>query len=193
MTEGQQAAYWRYHSRKWQSRAESMSDYDQLKAQAAELEQLRQASMTEQQRAVEAARQEGRAAALAESGAQLVEQFMIAALGDRLTPEQKTALISPLDRKQFLAADGLRVDTAKVNAWASVAAPVQAAPAVQAPPPATTPAPAAPAAPPATGAPASPLDMGQGTPTTSKPNGLEAGRLIAQQRFGTAKQPAPAQ
>ncbi|WP_217428932.1 hypothetical protein, partial [Micromonospora maritima] len=141
MTDAQQAAYWRYHARKHEARAQSMSDYEQLKQQAAEAERLRQAAMTDHERAIEAARTEGRAAALAESGAALVEQFMAAALQGRLSPEQITALISPLDRKQFLAADGLRVDTDKVNAWASVVAPTPAAPVVPAVP-AAVPAPA---------------------------------------------------
>ncbi|MFI7608792.1 hypothetical protein ACIBTV_27280 [Micromonospora sp. NPDC049366] len=192
MNDAQQAAYWRYHARKHEARANSMSDYEQLKAKAAEADQLRQAAMSEQERAVEAARVEGRRAALDESGAALVEQFMTAALHGRLDTAQITALISPLDRKQFLTADGLRVDTDKVNAWAAVAAPVApAAPAVppaQAAPPATP----APAAAPATGVPAARLDMGQGTPTVTKPSGLEAGRLLALQRHGQTSTNQPA-
>ena len=187
MTAEQQAAYWRYHARKWEARANATKDYEQVKKQLADLQA---ATMTEQQRAIAEAEERGRRAALAEAGSALVEQFMRAALAGRKTEAEITALIGPLDRNYFLSADGLSVDTGKVTAWAESVAPSTPATA-----PAAPPAPAAPlagqstpaAGQPGTGSLARPLDMGQGVRTTPKPSGLAAGAAIARERFGLNK------
>lgn len=59
MTEPQKAAYWRHESKKQQKINESHRDYDELKAQAAELATIKAANATEQEKAVEQARREG--------------------------------------------------------------------------------------------------------------------------------------
>lgn len=191
MSDAQQAAYWRHHSRQHEERWKAMGDYDDLKARSAKLTELETANMTDQQKAVAEAELRGRQAALKEAGAKLVDQFFRAVLHERKTPDEIAALTAPLDRAQFLTADGLGVDTDKVTAFANAVAP---------PPASTQPAPSAqppagqqgqPPTQPATGTlPRKIPDMGQGPSDTPKPSGLEAGRLIAQARFGKTKQPA---
>jgi len=54
MTAEQRAEYWRHKSQKHEKRANARSDYDDLKAKAAELDQLRADQQTEQEKAVAA-------------------------------------------------------------------------------------------------------------------------------------------
>lgn len=59
MTPAQQAAYWKDQSKKQQKIAEGRSDYDAMKAAADELAQRKADEATEQEKAIEAARQAG--------------------------------------------------------------------------------------------------------------------------------------
>lgn len=59
MTPDQRAEYWRHKAQKHEKIANSRRDYDSLKADSAELAQLKAANATEQERALEAARREG--------------------------------------------------------------------------------------------------------------------------------------
>lgn len=186
-------------SRKWEDRAKGKDpEYRDLLEKAKQLDELQTAAMSEQERAVKVARDEGRAAGLAEAAGQLVEAHLRVAIGDRLTGDQIAALLGPLDRRQFLSGDGAAVDMDKVNAYAGVIAPARtpAAPAPQ--PPATEQPATGTTAPPATGTPAAPqpatgttrVDMGQGTSSSAPLSGLAAGRELARQRFGTQGKPA---
>lgn len=184
-------------SRKWEDRAKGKDpEYRDLLEKAKKLDELQTAAMSEQERAVKVARDEGRAAGLAEAAGQLVEAHLRVAIGDRLTGDQIGALLGPLDRRQFLSADGATVDMDKVNAYAGVIAPARtvapapagAAPAGQ-PPVGQQPATGTPPAPqPATGT--TRVDMGQGTSSSAPLSGLAAGRELARQRFGTQGKPA---
>lgn len=80
MTDAQQAAYWKAQSRKHESEAKARSDYDALKA---EVEKFRAANQTDAERAIEDARNESRAAALAEVGTRVVDAYLDARLGDK--------------------------------------------------------------------------------------------------------------
>lgn len=60
MTAEQQAAYWKFQARKHENEAKSRADYDDLKAKADELAQLKAANQTEQERALDEAREEAR-------------------------------------------------------------------------------------------------------------------------------------
>lgn len=60
MTQEQQLAYWKHHSRQHERRANSRADYDQLKADSEELARLRAANQTDAERALEEAREEAR-------------------------------------------------------------------------------------------------------------------------------------
>ncbi|WP_235437538.1 hypothetical protein, partial [Micromonospora sp. RV43] len=185
-----QVAYWQAQSRKHEGRQLSAlglkpGELDELRAQAAASQQTYQAELT-------AAEQRGRTAAQAEFGLQLADANLRMAIGDRMTKEQVDGLLTHLNLGQFLT-DKHQVDADKVSQFVALLP----APAAQGTPPAqeTAPTTAAPAtgapaaAPPATGATGQRVDMGQGRTSSAKPSGLEAGRLLAQQRFGTAKQP----
>jgi hypothetical protein len=56
MTSEQQAAYWKFQARKHENEAKSRADYDDLKAKADELAELKAKSQTEQEKALEEAR-----------------------------------------------------------------------------------------------------------------------------------------
>jgi hypothetical protein len=188
MTGDQREAYWKYHSRKWQSRAEEKSDYDALKAKAEQYDTLAasQASQTEQQ--IAAARNEGYQQAAAKAAVVLVDAHVRAGLQTRLGPDQVEALAGNLNHQHFLAADGLSVDAAKVSAFVNTVAPQTAAPAATAPAvpaapgalPVGVPQPAAQQpAQPVTGLPRALPDLGQGAQTTAPLDKLEAGRQAA--------------
>lgn len=201
MSAEQREAYWRYHSRKWENIAKGRNDYDELRAKAAELEQLRAATATDAEKAVAAARAAGYAEATQKASTILVDAHVRAALGNRLTPDRVDALAATLDHRHFLGADGLSVDAAKVTAFADAVAPTPASaatvqpgltavPQAAYPAPATTPVTAPPAAPPqlATGLPRALPDMGQGSTVPAKPSGLAAGAEMARQMFPAPKQ-----
>lgn len=175
MTDAQQAAYWKFHARRHES-ALNQANLPELERQAAELAQLKTASQTDQEKAIEAARAEGRTQALRDASKQLVDAHFTAATANRMTDDQRTALLAGLDRTAFMAADGITVDTAKVTAFVD-----QIAPAATATPPGQQPA---------TGA---RPDLGQGRyAPTAQPSGLDAGREMARKRFGTPKATPPA-
>jgi len=60
MTTDQQVAYWKFQARKHENEAKSRADYDDLKAKADELAQLKAANQTEQEKALEEAREAAR-------------------------------------------------------------------------------------------------------------------------------------
>lgn len=129
MTEREQAAYWKHQSRKHEARAGERSDYDELKKKADAHDALAQASKTEQDRAVEAAKTEGAEAARAEerrkSALQLVDLKMEAvAAGRGIKLEQLTPLLEPLDRTKFLTDMG-EVDSDKVTNWVAGIQPAE--------------------------------------------------------------------
>ena len=172
MTDAQQAAFWKHQSRGWEGRFKALPpNLDELQRKAADYDQLRAATQTDQEKALEAARAEGRTQALRDAGKQIVDAHIAAATATILTDEQRTALLAPLDRGYFLAADGVSVDAAKISAFVA-----------QLPAPAATPTP--PGTPPAPR-----LDLGQGRPApTGRPSSIELGREEARKRFN--KQPA---
>lgn len=104
-----EAAKWRSLARKHEERAKANA-----KAQK-ELDDLKAASATEQDRAVLAAKAEGRSEALSSVGTKLVDAELRAAAAGRLDDKQRDALIEGLDRSRFLNDDG-DVDTDKVKA-----------------------------------------------------------------------------
>lgn len=187
MTPDQQVSYWQHQSRRHEERVRTMGDYDQLKEKATQYEQLVAASQTEHERAVAEARRQGHAEALAQSGSQLVEQWVRAAAVGRLPEENVNVLLEGLDRTKFLTAGG--VDTDKVWSYVTAIASQPAVPAASGNPGPTPPAALQPSQPPQQqpGASTGRLpDFGQGQAHTPNVTGLEAGREIARRRFGTA-------
>lgn len=99
--------------------AERYADYDDLKAQAAELATLREQQMSEQERAVADARKEAEAAARADEqakyverdrarGIALIDSFLAGATGPngRLDAERVAPVLAAIDKAQFLTEDG---------------------------------------------------------------------------------------
>ena len=104
-------------AKKWQALARKHEERAKANSNAAkELEELRKASMTEQEKAVEAAKAEARTAALREVGNRIVDAEFRAAAAGRLDKERVDALLEGLDRSRFITDDG-EVDTEKVAAY----------------------------------------------------------------------------
>lgn len=130
MTAGQQAAYWRHQARKHEDRAKAAptaEELAELRAAAKERDELKHAQMTDTEKAIEAAKAEGRQAAAAEFGERLVAAEFTAAAAGR--PVDLDTLLSGLDRSRFLK-DG-EPDRDAITAFVDALAP--AAPAGGAP------------------------------------------------------------
>lgn len=122
MTPEQQIAYWKHYSRQHEATAKARADYDAIKAKADEFDKYQAANATEHEKAVKAAADAARAQALQETIPRLVAAEFRAAVAGRLTPEQLTAALEPLDMSKFLDATG-NVDVAKVATHAALLAP----------------------------------------------------------------------
>lgn len=106
---------------KWKNLARKHEDRAKQNAGAArELEQLRQQSMTDQEKAVAAARNEGRAEALREAAMALVDAEVKIAANGRQTDVE--SLLEGLDRTRFIDDDG-RPKTDAIKAWVEKVAP----------------------------------------------------------------------
>lgn len=103
-------------ARKWEGRAKANA------SAAKELEQLRQQSMSETEKAVAQARAEGRAEALAAAMGRLASAEIRAAAAGRLTDEQLEALLEATNTAVFIGEDG-DIDRAKVQRFVDGIAP----------------------------------------------------------------------
>jgi hypothetical protein len=100
--------------RKWEERAKANA------TAAKELEQLRQASMSDQEKAVELAKAQARTEALMEVAAERVDDAVrVAAAGRNVDVD---ALLDGLDRKRFVTDEG-KPDTEAITAWVDRLAP----------------------------------------------------------------------
>lgn len=93
-------------------------------AAARELEQLKRSSMSELEKAVAEARDEGKALGVKEAVAELVDAKIEAAASGRLDPKQLAELLDGIDRSKFVNADG-KVDAAKVTKFVEAVAPAK--------------------------------------------------------------------
>ena len=128
MTQEQQLAYWQHYSRHHEQLWKSVEgikapEVEALRAKAAELEQLKLANATDQERAVLTAAATARAEALKEITPRLVAAEFRAATAGRVTPEQLQVILDPLDTSKFVDTAG-NVDVAKVTAFVAGIAPV---------------------------------------------------------------------
>lgn len=173
MTDAEQAAYWKFHSRRHQARADERSDYDELKAKAAEADRLRQQVETEAQKALREATEQARKTALDEFSPRLVAAEFRAASAGRIESDRLATLTEDIDMSRYVKADGsvdLDKVAAKVDAWA---------------PPAPLPDPNAPPPPPRGVRP----DPSQGSRGGNKTTGTDVGREMFENRRG--KKPVP--
>jgi len=123
MNETERTEYWRHKAQKHEKTVKARSDYDDLKAKAKERDDLVAANATEQERAVAAAKAEGRSEAMRAAGPRLVEAHFMAAAAGRLDEERVKAILEPLNADHFLTDSG-DVDTAKVTTYVNGIAPV---------------------------------------------------------------------
>lgn len=106
---------------KWKNLARKHEDRAKTNSGAAkELEELKQRTMTDQEKAVEAAKAEGRLEALKVTGARLVDAEVRAAAAGRKV--DVAALLDGLDRSRFIGDDG-EPDTDAIKAWVEKVAP----------------------------------------------------------------------
>lgn len=120
----QQAAYWKYQSRKHEARSTERADYDDLKKKAEAHDKAVEAAKSEADKAVDAAREEGRKAAGRDANEKAATAILKASLKARgKTDEQVTTLVAATNVGAFLTDDD--VDTDKVAAFANdIAGPV---------------------------------------------------------------------
>lgn len=112
----------------WQAEAEkykalSRKHEERAKANAAaakERDELRQAAMSDQEKAVEIAKAQARAEVLAEVGSEFVDMAVRSAVADRGIDAD--ALLDGLDRSRFITEDG-KADREAIDAWVDRIAP----------------------------------------------------------------------
>lgn len=127
MTAEQQAAYWRHRSRQNEDEKKALAKWKaENDGKLGEYDRLVEASKTENERAIEAARAESAKTAREQARGELVRplvdaEFRAAAKG-ALTREQVADILAPLDPTHFLDSNG-DVDTAKVTAYVEKVAP----------------------------------------------------------------------
>lgn len=124
MPADQQVAYWKHQARKHEDRVKGMSDYETVKA---ERDHLKQATQTDAEKAIEAARAEATEAARAEARKEtlpaLVKAEFKAAAAGKIPAERLATILDPLDLTKFLDATGAEVDTDKVQQYVDGLAP----------------------------------------------------------------------
>lgn len=124
MTADQQAEYWRHKARKHEGRAQKYADYEQV---VAERDQLKAATQTDAEKALEQAKAEAKTEARAEALREhlprhVTAEFKVAAAG-RIPSDKLATILAPLDLTKFLTADGGEVDTDKVQQYVDGLAP----------------------------------------------------------------------
>lgn len=106
---------------KWKAQARKHEERAKLNATAArELESVKLAALSDQEKAVELARQQARGEAFEKLGGQLVDMAVKAAVAGRNI--NADALLDGLDRRRFLTEDGL-VDEEALAGWVDRIAP----------------------------------------------------------------------
>jgi hypothetical protein len=118
MNDAQQRDFWKWHARQHENKLRQMGDYDQVKHQLGQLQQMTQ---TEWQRAVMEAENRGRTAALDQAAGQMVAVAFQGAAKDRMNPDQIQTAISRLDARTFVHQG--QVDIASIQAYVDAIAP----------------------------------------------------------------------
>lgn len=108
---------------KWKATSRKHEDRAKANASAAkELEQVKAASMSEQEKAVAQAAFEARTATLAEVGSRLAAAEVKVAAAGKLDDDQLATILDTIDLTKFLTEDG-EVDVDKVRAFVEGIAP----------------------------------------------------------------------
>ena len=121
---GEESKDWAAEATKWRDLARKHEERAKANAAAAkELEQLRQQSMSETEKAVAQAKAEGRSEGLALGAARIVAAEIRAAAAGRMTGEQLEALLEATNLTVFIGEDG-DVDQVKVARFVDGIAPM---------------------------------------------------------------------
>lgn len=118
MTVEQREAYWKHHARRHENALRGLGDTTELQRKAKLYDDAEAAKLTPSDQAVNAAREEGRQAALAEANQQTVTAILQANLAARGQAEDDIADIVVAVNPAAFITDG-KVDTAKVTAYAN--------------------------------------------------------------------------
>lgn len=114
---------WKAEAEKWQTLARKNEERAKANSTAAkELEQLRQQTMSDTEKAIAQARSEGRAEALSTMTSKLVTAEVRAAAAGRMSEDQLATLIEGLNTSAFVNDDG-EVDQARVSRFVDGLAP----------------------------------------------------------------------
>lgn len=123
MTTEQQVAYWKFHARKHEGRANAAADYDAIKA---ERDRLRDSTQTAEEKALADAEARGRTASDELWQPRVARAALTAGLvGRGMKTEDVEEELSLVDAKAFLTDKG-EVDTDKVSKFLDRRAPAQA-------------------------------------------------------------------
>lgn len=122
---GDDTTDWKAEAEKWKQQSRKHEDRAKANATAAkELEDLKAKSMTDQEKAVNEAKEAGKAEARAETAAVLVKAEIRAVAGGRFEAEQLATIVDAINPAAFLTDDG-EVDEAKVQKYVAGIAPAQ--------------------------------------------------------------------
>lgn len=120
MTVEQQAAYWKHNSRRHEGRVKELvgdRTPEQIKADLAELQELKKAQLTPAEQALNAAREEGKAAARTEERTSTAKAIFRGALeAGGLEGDDLEELVSNFTVANYISDDG--VDTSKITNFA---------------------------------------------------------------------------
>ena len=106
---------WKAEAEKWKAHARKHENAAKVNSKAAtELEQLRQSSMSETEKAVAKAKAEGRTEAVAELAVGRAEDAIRFSVGDRIPSAELDDLLSDLNLTRFVKEDGA-IDRDKVK------------------------------------------------------------------------------
>lgn len=122
MTAEQQAAYWKFQSRKHENQVKELGDLGDLRRKAAAWDEHEQANATD----VERARREGLEAGKAAVAPQLAEYALRGSLA-HLADDKRDAVLAAVDFSKFVGQDG-RPDETKIKTFVSTVAPATATP-----------------------------------------------------------------
>ena len=114
---------WKSEAEKWKQAARKAQDHAKTNAAAVkELEQVRQQSMSEQEKAIAQAKAEGLQEGYAAGAAELASEAVRAAAAGRMSEQQIEALIARANLASFIGEDG-KVDREAIRSFVDDIAP----------------------------------------------------------------------
>lgn len=125
MTEAEQVAYWKHHSRKHEQALKDLGNIEELKQKAADWDDYqknRDKDQEELDTQLKAARTEGRKEALRETALDRVKETFKTRIGERRTEEEIDDFLEDIDLAKFVT-DDHKVDTDRITKKVELFAP----------------------------------------------------------------------